>query len=125
MPFLFALTLCLGALLLFSVQPMIAKMVLPLLGGSPSVWTTCMLFFQVSLLAGYAYAHLGATWLGVRRHAILHAVVVTLVLATLPFGIDEATASRLTTGGYPVLAMLGVLTLVVGLPFFALATTAS
>ena len=62
----------LGATLLFVVQPMIAKMVLPLLGGSPSVWNTCMVFFQAALLAGYAYAHATSAWLRPRRQALLH-----------------------------------------------------
>ena len=68
---IFAVTIFLGAFLLFSVQPMIAKMVLPLLGGSPSVWNTAMVFFQAALLAGYAYAHFGVRWLGLRRQSLL------------------------------------------------------
>jgi hypothetical protein len=59
----FALTIFIGAFLLFQVQPLIGKFVLPWYGGAPAVWTTCMLFFQVLLLAGYAYAHAGAKWL--------------------------------------------------------------
>jgi len=103
---------------------MIAKMVLPLLGGSPSVWTTCMLFFQVALLAGYAYAHVGEVALGVRRHAILHAILLIVVLAVLPFGITEEAARCLTEGSEPVLSLLAMLTVSVGLPFFVVATTA-
>ena len=60
---LYAVTLGLGALLLFVVQPMFSKMVLPLLGGSPAVWNIAMVFFQAALLAGYLYAHLGRRWL--------------------------------------------------------------
>ena len=74
--FLYALTLFLAASLLFSVQPLVGKMILPLLGGSPSVWNTCMLFFQGALLAGYAYAHASTAWLGVRRQALVHSVLL-------------------------------------------------
>jgi hypothetical protein len=70
---LYAVTLFLSAALLFSVQPMIAKMILPLVGGSPAVWATCMVFFQAALLAGYAFAYATTIWLGVRRQTILHA----------------------------------------------------
>jgi hypothetical protein len=66
---IFSAALFVSALRLFLDQPMFAKMVLPLLGGSPSVWTTCVLFFQASLLAGYAYAHLVTTRLSIRWHA--------------------------------------------------------
>src|SRR5271166_4446305 len=91
---LFLVTLFLSAFLLFCVQPMIAKMILPLLGGSPTVWSTCMVFFQGMLLAGYAYAHVAASWLGVRRQAILHAGLVLLPAIALPFGIPaDATRS--------------------------------
>ena len=76
---LFTSTILSGALLLFLVQPMIAKMVLPRLGGSPSVWITCMLFFQALLLAGYAYAHLLANHLPVRLQVAVHAAVVAAI----------------------------------------------
>ena len=87
---------CLNALLIFWVQPLFAKMVLPLLGGSPSVWTTCMLFFQAALLAGYAYGHAGIRALGIRRHAMLHGVIVWLPLMLLPIGVnqDSGTAAN-------------------------------
>jgi hypothetical protein len=64
---LFSVTIFLGSSLLFLVQPMFAKVALPWLGGSPSVWNTCVLFFQTTLLLGYLYAHLSTRWLGVRR----------------------------------------------------------
>ena len=69
---LFALTLFVSALLLFCVQPMFSRMVLPALGGSPAVWNTAMVFFQTALLAGYLYAHLVSRWLGLRRQVALH-----------------------------------------------------
>ena len=121
MPLLFAGVLFLNALLLFWVQPLFAKMVLPLLGGSPSVWTTCMLFFQAALLAGYAYSHVGLQWLGVRRQAIVHAVIVWLPLLVLPFTVsgDGASAAH-----QPISWLLWTLTTRIGLPFVVLASTA-
>ena len=93
---LFAITLFLSAFLLFLVQPMVGKMILPALGGAPAVWNTCMVFFQAVLLAGYAYAHGSVAWLGVRRQAALHVVLlsvplllsVLLIAAVLPISID-------------------------------------
>ncbi len=79
---LYALTLFVSATLLFLVQPMVARMVLPLLGGSPAVWNTCMLFYQVVLLSGYLYAHLSTSLLGARRQARLH-VLLEPVLGAL------------------------------------------
>src|SRR5208282_6586471 len=84
---LFLLTLFLSAFLLFCVQPMIAKMVLPLLGGSSAVWSTCMVFFQAALLAGYAYAHATTAWLGVRRQILLHLLLVLVPFVVLPISI--------------------------------------
>src|SRR5437762_3193369 len=78
--FLFAATLFVSATLLFLVQPMIGKMLLPMLGGTPAVWNTCMVFFQALLLAGYAYAHVTTAWLGVRKQALLHLAVLLLPL---------------------------------------------
>ena len=69
---LFAVTVFVSSALLFVVQPMIAKMVLPLLGGAPAVWNTCMVFFQACLLIGYAYAHFSTRWLGVKPQAAVH-----------------------------------------------------
>ena len=84
---LYAVALFVSAVLLFLIQPMIAKMILPLLGGTPSVWNTCMVFFQAALLAGYAYAHFIRTHLSVRRQVLLHAVVLLA-----PFWVVPATA---------------------------------
>src|SRR5438270_1911397 len=78
-----ALTLFLSSSLLFLVQPMIAKMVLPLLGGSPAVWNTCMVFFQAALLAGYLYAHGVTRRLPPRRQFAWHAVLLLLPLVPL------------------------------------------
>src|SRR5205807_1954162 len=90
MLFLFGLTLFVSATLLFLVQPMIGKMLLPLLGGTPAVWNTCMVFFQALLLAGYSYAHLTTTWLGVRRQAVLHLGVLLLPLLTLSLTVNRS-----------------------------------
>ena len=121
MPVLFATALCLNALLIFWVQPLFAKMVLPLLGGSPSVWTTCMLFFQAALLAGYAYGHAGIRVLGLRRHAMLHGVLVWLPLLLLPIVIDRETAAATDQ---PIVWLLQTMGVSVGLPFVVLASTA-
>ena len=70
----YALTIFTGAFLLFQVQPLIGKYILPWFGGGPGVWTTCMLFFQVLLLGGYAYAHFTSRWLKPRTQAVVHLV---------------------------------------------------
>ncbi len=80
----YALTIFTGAFLLFQVQPLIGKYILPWFGGGPGVWTTCMLFFQVLLLGGYAYAHFTSRWLKPRTQAILHLVLLAAALALLP-----------------------------------------
>src|SRR5215210_6550738 len=74
----------LNAFLIFLIQPIFAKMMLPSLGGSPAVWTTCMLFFQAALLTGYVYSDLSVRLLGVRRQAVLHIAVVLFTLFALP-----------------------------------------
>jgi hypothetical protein len=121
---LFTLTLFLSAFLLFCVQPMIAKMILPLLGGSPAVWSTCMVFFQAMLLAGYSYAHATTTRLGIRQQAILQAGLVSLPLFFLPFGIPADAARSLSPEANPTWWLLGLLISVVGLPFFVVSSSA-
>src|SRR6266404_7846159 len=118
---LFSLTLCLGAFLLFLVQPMVAKMVLPLLGGSPAVWNTCMVFFQAVLLGGYAYAHVLPSRIGVRRHAPLHVALIALPLLILPLRLGSHPPPATER---PVPWLLGMLLVVVGAPALALATSA-
>jgi SAM-dependent methyltransferase len=100
---------------------MFAKMVLPLLGGSPAVWNTCVLFFQSTLLLGYLYAHLGPRLLGVRRHAIFHLVAVLLSLLALPVAIH--TMGSPPNVGSPVAWLIQVLTLSLGIPFLLLSST--
>ena len=77
---LYSVTLFVSALLLFSVQPMVGRMILPHFGGTPAVWNTCMVFFQAALLAGYGYAHLTSRWLGSRTQPVVHGLVMLLPL---------------------------------------------
>jgi hypothetical protein len=118
----FATTLFTSALLLFLVQPMVGKMILPMFGGTPAVWNACMVFFQAALLAGYAYAHATVAWLGVRRQVALHPLVLLIPLVALPIGF--ASGASAPTDANPVLWLLGLLAVSVGLPFFAVATSA-
>src|SRR5208283_1809496 len=121
---LFLLTLFLSAFLLFCVQPLIAKMILPLLGGSPAVWTTCMVFFQAALLAGYLYAHAASTWLSHRWQTGVHVGLLCLALVVLPLGLSASLVESLPSRGDPVLWLLGALALTVGLPFFVVSASA-
>ena len=120
---LFATTLFLSSLLMFALEPMVAKTVLPVLGGTPMVWNTCVLFFQILLLGGYAYAHGVSTWLGSRRSGAAYVVVLVLPLLTLPFAVGADTQPP-ADGGNPIGWLLLVLAKSIGLPFFALAATA-
>ena len=117
----FTLTTFISATLLFLVQPLFAKMVLPLLGGAPAVWNTAMLFFQFCLLGGYAFAHFGPRLLGLRRHALLQVIVVALPVFLIPMSIPAGTSPP--TGGNPTFWLLGFMLVTVGAPFFALSTT--
>src|SRR4249920_1489685 len=89
MPALFSATLLCSAFLLFLVQPMFARMVLPLLGGSPAVWNTTLVFYQVVLLAGYAYAFAVTRWLSLRRQLVLHLCVLALPFLVLPIRLPD------------------------------------
>jgi hypothetical protein len=119
---LFAITLFASALLLFWVQPMFSRMVLPALGGSPAVWNTAMVFFQTALLAGYLYAHLVSRWLSLRRQLALHLVLLTLAALSLPIAIAPDWTPP--TAGTPVLWLLALLAWCLGLPFLVVASTA-
>lgn len=116
----YATTLFLSAALMFMVQPMFGKMVLPLLGGSPAVWNTEVAFCQSFLLLGYLYTHLTARWLGIRRQAMLHCFVIFLPLLLLPIAIPEGQAPPDVDN--PVPWLLTLLTMALGLPFFVVAT---
>lgn len=119
---LFSATLFVSAGLLFVVQPMFAKMVLPLLGGTPAVWNTCMVFYQAALLGGYIYAHLGARWLGARRQAVVHLALMLLPWLVLPIGISQSW--RPPAESNPIPALLLLLATAVGLPFFIVSASA-
>ena len=84
--FLYTASILTSAFLLFYLQPLIAKMLLPYLGGSPAVWNICMVFFQALLLAGYAYAHILPAAVGVRRHAVIHLALILAAALSLPLG---------------------------------------
>src|SRR5258708_7638174 len=101
----YALTIFLGAFLLFEVQPLIGKYILAWLGGGAGVWTTCMLFFQVVLLAGYAYAHSITRWLKPRGQAVVHWALLAASMATLP--IIPGVSWKHRGGGNPTLEILG------------------
>ncbi|HLY37974.1 MAG TPA: fused MFS/spermidine synthase, partial [Candidatus Binatia bacterium] len=117
---LYALTMFVGAALLFIVQPMVARMLLPKLGGSPAVWTTCVVFYQAALLAGYVYAHLTAR-LAVRRQAMVHLAVLVVAFAALPIAI--APGWEPPPDGSPVARVLTLLAAAIGLPFAAVSAT--
>jgi hypothetical protein len=117
----YAATLFFSAGLLFLVQPMVTKMVLPRLGGSPSVWNTSMCFFQATLLCGYLYAHLLATRFERRAQALIHGAVLLAAAAFLPLDLTGATPPA---DGIPVLWLIGRLAISVGPPFFAISATA-
>ncbi len=117
---LFAATSFLGSMLLFLVQPMVAKMLLPLLGGSPAVWNTAMVFFQAALLAGYGLAHLSLTRLGLRRQPIVQMALFCLPVLVLPVAVPDGWHPP--TGVEPALWTLLALTLMVGAPFLMLST---
>jgi SAM-dependent methyltransferase len=110
-----------GAALLFLVEPMLAKLVLPAYGGSPTVWNTCTLFFQVLLLVAYSYVHVSTRRLGRRRQPWLHLALLVLPLLALPVALPDDAAPP--PAAEPALWLLGVLAVAAGLPFVVLATT--
>ncbi|HXZ27054.1 MAG TPA: fused MFS/spermidine synthase [Terriglobales bacterium] len=128
---IFGATVFLGAFLLFQVQPILGKYLLPWFGGTPAVWTTCLLFFQVLLLAGYAYGHALAgvrsarAQLGVHGALLAGSVVVLAVMAARwPSPILPGAAWKPAPGGHPTWEIVRLLAVSIGLPFFLLATTA-
>ena len=117
----YAITIFLGAFLLFQVQPLISRVILPWFGGTPAVWTTAMLFFQVLLLGGYTYAHVVATRLTPRRQVMVHLVVMAVAVALLP--ILPGVQWKPTTVEHPTAQILLLLAVCVGVPYFVVATT--
>ncbi|MDE2487799.1 MAG: fused MFS/spermidine synthase, partial [Alphaproteobacteria bacterium] len=121
-PGLFAATVFASAALVFVVEPMVAKLVLPLLGGGPSIWNTSLAFFQFALLAGYGYAHLLQRIPRVRTQAIVHGAAIVAASLVLPLRIDEAFGPP--SSNYPALWLVGVLAVTIGPPFAMLSATA-
>ena len=119
--FLFAATILLSAFLLFLVQPIIAKQILPWFGGTSAVWTTCMVFFQVLLLAGYAYSHFITRRLQPRNQAWLHIALLAVSLTFLP--IIPRDWLKPSGGQDAALAIIVLLGVTIGLPYFLLSST--
>jgi len=117
----FAVVISVSAFLIFLVQPLIAKQILPWFGGSAAVWTTCMVFFQTAMLAGYAYADWAPRQLGLRRQARVHVALAIVSLAALPIVVQAVW--KPVDGAYPILRILGLLTATIGLPYFVLSAT--
>src|SRR3954451_11515397 len=118
---LYALTIVVSAFLLFQVQPVIAKIILPWFGGTAAVWTTCMLFFQMVLLLGYFYSHAVNRYLRPRAQTLVHGGVLLFSLLSLP--IYPPDALKPTGSDHPILSIVLLLARTVGLPYFTLATT--
>ena len=108
-------------LLLFEVQPILSKFILPWFGGSPMVWTTCMVFFQTVLFGGYLYAHLIQQWFGPRWQAAVHLALLTAAVLLLPIAPDAAW--KPLEAGSPTWRIIALLAVSVGLPYFMLSTT--
>ncbi len=119
---IYTLTLFLSAWLLFWVEPLVAKMLLPLLGGTPAVWNTSMMFYQCLLLGGYWYAHLITRYLNVRYQISLHIILLIVATFTLPIVIPYYFTSP--NINYPLVWLLSALTLMIGAPLFLLCATA-
>lgn len=118
---IYAATIFLSAFLLFQIQPMIAKMILPWFGGSAAVWITCMLFFQAGLLGGYIYAHWSVRCLKPKTQTFLHVTLLLFSLAALP--VVPASGWKPTGSEDPIFRILAVLTVSAGLPYLLLSTT--
>src|SRR5260370_42036270 len=117
----YAITIACSSMLLFLVQPMMAKVLLPRFGGSAGVWVACMLFFQVVLLLGYGYSYVVTRHLSRRAQGWIHAALVLLSLAALPV----RTATVQSSGGEPAMPILARLAAWVGLPSCGVSATAT
>ncbi len=120
--FLFAATLFTSASLMFVLQPLFGKILLPLLGGSPAVWNTCMVFYQSILFLGYLYAHYLSTRLNQHRQIQIHTAVILISFLALPLALPENTVPP--TDSNPTFWLFWTLFLAIGLPFFVVSTTA-
>ena len=128
---IYAFTIFVGAFLLFQIEPMIAKYLLPWFGGTPTVWTTCLLFFQTLLLAGYTYAHLISTKLAQRTQVIVHLGLLAICVIVMVLFALFSNSPVLPAASWkpldldlPIVRILAVLTASIGLPYFALSATA-
>ena len=119
---LFPAAIFTSATLVFLVQPMMAKMLLPKLGGSPAVWNASMAFFQTALLLGYGYAHLLQRVRVVGQQVLIHLVALAVASVFLPLSISGALGDP--PSGFPVPWLLGVMILSVAAPFAVLSATA-
>ncbi|WP_130471556.1 fused MFS/spermidine synthase [Candidatus Magnetaquicoccus inordinatus] len=118
---LYGTTILLGAFLLFLLQPMSGKIILPWFGGSSSVWSSCLLFFQTLLLGGYLYAHASRRWLSPKIQSLLHFILLALALATLP--VDFSSSWKPTGTEEPLPYILALLSVSIGLPYLVLAAS--
>jgi SAM-dependent methyltransferase len=122
MVLLYSAALFLSSLILFAIQPMFTKMVLPLLGGTPAIWNTAVMFFQAMLLAGYLYAHLLSRLRSLQRQTLVHIIVLTAGLLFLP--VHVALRWTPAANAHPVFWLVALLTVSIGMPFFAISATA-
>ncbi len=128
---IYTIAIFLSAALLFAIQPMVGKMVLPKLGGSPSVWNTCMVFFQALLLVGYGYAHILTRKVSVKGQMVIHSALLLAALFTLPIALPHILPTRPDLAGLPagetlsiILWLTMILGLTAGVPFLILSATA-
>jgi len=119
---LFYLTVLVSSSLLFWIQPLFGKLLLPMLGGAPSVWNTAMMLFQGLLLAGYAYAHILGRLNSLRREILAHVLILLIGLAFLPIAIDRIGAPP--PGSNPIFWVVSLSLVSIGWPFFALSASA-
>jgi SAM-dependent methyltransferase len=122
---LFVASIFLSAFLLFLVQPLATRLLLPAYGGSPAVWNTALVFFQTTLLAGYLYAHFLSRRVSPRGQVIAHGLVLVLPLLLLPPSVPAELGATVASAGWPAASLLTTLAVLVGVPFFALSTNAS
>lgn len=116
----FATAIFTGSCLMFVIEPMVAKMLLPVFGGTPNVWNTCVVFFQVVLIAGYLYSHYMSTRAAPRVQVVVHSLIITAAALVLPSALPAAG----DVSSNPVLALTALLVVLIGAPFFAISTTA-
>ena len=117
----FAITIFISAFLLFQVQPVIARYILPWYGGSPAVWSTCMLFFQVGLLVGYSYAHVISKYLAIKKQVIVHFILLGLSLLLLP--ITPSEVLKPDSVDSPAIDIIVLLLSTVGIPYILVSST--